>query len=116
MDQKELFLRIPINAIMDRRIGRTALLLYGVLIDAADELGVVQGMTVAMMAMRCNVSEKTIRRAEHQLAAAGYIWIEPTGRASEIYVTHSLNPMKKSAIEEFRRLECKAFLEKEGIA
>lgn len=99
----EMFIRIPISAVMDRRLSRSTLLLYGVLIDAADKFMQVINLTTAEMAARCKTSEKTIRRAEAQLVECGYIEIFRTGRASQISVLHYLQPLQGSAIEAHRK-------------
>lgn len=101
LDRSELFVRIPISVLLDSRLSRSAILVYTVLIDAADKLGVLQGCTITDIAQRAGISEKTVRRAESQLVGAGYIAVHRTGRASCIEVLHNLRPTIRSSIETY---------------
>lgn len=101
MEKHELFVRLPVSALLDSRLSRSALILYAILIDAADSCGICQGITIGAMAARTGLSEKTIRRAEAQLMRCSYIMIHRTGRASLIEVLHNLRPMLRSSIESF---------------
>ncbi len=102
MERNEMFIRIPIAALLDPRLSRSALIVYAIMIDAADKWGVLEGLTVAAMAERCGLSEKTVRRSEAQLAAAGYIAVRRTGRASTIEVLHNLRPLIRSSVEYYQ--------------
>lgn len=101
LDRTELFVRIPISVLLDERVSRSALVVYAVLIDAADKYGVLQGCTIASIAQRAGISEKTVRRSEAQLVDAGYIAVTRTGRASIIQVLHNLRPTVCSSIETY---------------
>jgi hypothetical protein len=92
MNKEQYYVQIPVQAFCDARLTRAAICVYGVLIAAADKLCKVEGLTVDEIATRCCIGEKTVRRAEAQLCAAGYIKIEPTGRGSVIWVSHDLRP------------------------
>jgi hypothetical protein len=105
MERNEMFIRIPIAALLDNRLSRSALIVYAIMIDAADKWGMLEGMTIAEMAARSGLNEKTVRRSEAQLAAAGYIAIHRTGRASTVEVLHNLRPMIRSGIDYYRNQE-----------
>ena len=101
LEKTELFVRIPISVLLDERVSRSALIVYAVLIDAADKYGVRQGCTIAESAQRAGIAEKTVRRSEAQLVAAGYISVHRTGRASCIEVLHNLRPTIRSSVEVY---------------
>lgn len=97
---EELYVKIPIAALLDERMTRSSIVLYAVLIDAANGSGILEGMTIAELCRRCGgCAEKTIRRAESVLVELGYIAIHRTGRASVIEVLHSMQPTRTSMIE-----------------
>lgn len=98
MLKDEVFVRLPVRALLDTRLSRSALVVYAIMIDAADKCGMLEGMTIAEIGRRCGISDKTVRRAEAQLMAAGYIIVHRTGRASCIEVLHDLRPMIRSSI------------------
>lgn len=101
MRKDEMFVRLPVKALLDDRLSRSSLVVYAIMIDAADTWGMLEGLTIAELARRCGVSEKTVRRAEAQLMEAGYIEVHRTGRASSIEVMHDLRPMIRSSVEYY---------------
>lgn len=101
MLKDEVFVRLPVQALLDTRLSRSALVVYAIMIDAADKWQMLEGLTIAEISRRSGVSEKTVRRAEAQLMAAGYITVHRTGRASSIEVMHDLRPMIRSSVEYF---------------
>lgn len=105
MEQSQLFVRLPLQALKDQRLTRSALVLYAVMIDAANKWLVLEGITIRELASRSGLSEKTVRRSERQLVDLGYIYIRRTGRASVIDVMHNLTPMRKSTYETYEALK-----------
>lgn len=101
MCKDELFVRLPVSALLDTRLSRSALVVYAIMIDAADKWGILEGLTIAEISRRSGVSSKTVRRAEAQLMDAGYIIVHRTGRASQIEVMHDLRPMIRSSIDYY---------------
>lgn len=108
MDYNEYYVRIPLQAFTDSRLTRAAVCVYAVLISAADQYGMCDGLTVDDIAARSCLNERTVRRAERQLCEAGYIKVEPTGRSSVIWVRHDLRPLD---YDVFAAAEAAAFRE-----
>lgn len=101
MLKDEVFVRLPVQALLDTRLSRSALVVYAIMIDAADKYCMLEGLTIAEISRRSGVSEKTVRRSEAQLMAAGYIVVHRTGRASVIEVLHDLRPMIRSSVDYY---------------
>ena len=102
--EKELFVRLPLRAIMDERLHGSALIIYALLIDAADENGIA-AISLDELSSRSNRNEKTVRRAERVLMDAGYITVYRTGRESLIAVHHGLQPMRRGAVARRKHRE-----------
>ena len=98
---KQYFVRVPLTLLYDDRITKSALLLYAVLMDTADQYG-MQIVDIDTLAARCRCSGKTVRRAEAQLCAAGYISVYRTGRASLIQLTDTELIRSSSGIQAYR--------------
>lgn len=105
--KKELFVRLPVSALLDERLTRSALIVYAVLIDAADANGMTE-ISIAAIAERSGVSPRTVRRSERALMDAEYIRVYRTGRESVIAVQHKLRPMRTAAVRTYKRKEGKA--------
>lgn len=101
MDKQELFLRIPVEAIMDKRLSRSALIVYAVMIDAAGKWLIMHDTSIDQIAIRSHMSSRTVRRAMSQLVDAGYIAVHRTGRCSVIDVIHYMRPTVKSTIQAY---------------
>lgn len=86
MQSNDYFVRLPVSVLMDSELSRSAILLYAVLLDLADQYGIIQGMTLDDLANRCRCSPKTVRRSERQLVDKHMITIDRTGRASMICI------------------------------
>ena len=107
MESTEYYVRVPVSVLMDKRLSRSSVLLYAVLIDYADRWGVVSA-TIEQLAVRCKLSERTVRRSEAQLVAAGMLEISRTGRASMLRLTNEgIRIQSYSAIDQYRKAVAK---------
>lgn len=105
MQRDQLFVRLPLSALYDDRLSKSAVLLLAVLIDTADQYGMRQTY-IDTLADECHASPATIRRAEAQLCDAGYITISRTGRASLLRVLIDTVPIRQtSGIQAYKRKE-----------
>lgn len=86
MQSNDYFVRLPVSVLLDPELSRSAILIYAVLLDLADQYGIVQRMTIEDLADRCHCSPKTVRRSERQLVDKHMIEIYRTGRASMISI------------------------------
>lgn len=83
MKKDDYFVRIPISILRNESLTRSSILVYAVLLDAADCYG-MQFIGIDELARRCRISPATVRRSERQLVEAGLITIARTGRESLI--------------------------------
>ena len=87
MKSEEYYIRIPIKMLQDNRLSRSAIAVYGVLLDEVKPpLNMTDRLSIAAIAQRAGIHSATVRRAERQLVEAGYIRIDRTGRESMIWV------------------------------
>lgn len=80
---KKLFVQMPLDLLMNKRLTRSSVILMTVLMDIADSNGIVD-RTIDQLARYTGLSEKTVRRSERELCDIEAIRIERTGRSSLI--------------------------------
>ncbi len=104
MDKQEYFVRIPVSVLMDKRLSRSAILLYAVLIDIADQYGIVYDITIDRLSSRTGLSDATIRRAERQLCEAELLTVSRTGRGSLLAIQkNGIKIQNFSAIDLYKK-------------
>ena len=94
--KKKGWVRLPVEALRDERLSRSACVVLATIIDRADEDG---GATLssAQIARACGCSERTVKRCTAQLDELGYILIErEAGKRSRYVQCDVLNPKKRA--------------------
>lgn len=87
------FVRLPIEAIEDKRLTRSAMIVLAIIIDRSDN-GSCKA-SAKMLAKDANVSEISAKRAVKELEQLGYITvIRRTGGTNE-YIQNDILPPKK---------------------
>ena len=103
MKKDDYFVRIPISILRNEDLTRSSILLYAVLLDAADRYG-LQFISIDELARRCKISPATVRRSERQLVDAGLITVTRTGRESLIGIVGMQSMLRQvSGYEAFKR-------------
>ena len=87
MEKSEYFVRIPIEMLLDKKLSRSALLIFAVLLDYAEPTTGTCELQISELSFRAKISPATVRRAEAQLVEQGWIEIQRTGRASFFALT-----------------------------
>lgn len=83
--QQKLFLKMPLDLLLDKQLPRSAVILMTVLIDLQDLNGCVD-RTIEDLCRYTGLSEKTVRRSERELCDREIITITRTGRSSMIWI------------------------------
>ncbi len=108
MQSNDYFVRLPVSVLMDPELSRSAILIYAVLLDLADQYGIIMNETIDSLADRCHCSPRTVRRSERQLVDKGMISIDRTGRASLICVKGMQQMLRQvSGVREYVRAKRK---------
>ena len=103
MKKEDYFVRVPVSILLDKRLTRSSVLLYAVLLDKANQYG-MSNCTIGELAVESGLSPHTVRRSERQLVDAGLLEIERTGRASLLILKgHTLDIKEYSALDSHRR-------------
>lgn len=84
--QQKLFLKMPLDLLLDKQLPRSAVILMTVLIDLQDQNGCVD-RTIEDLCRYTGLSEKTVRRSERELCDREIITITRTGRSSMIWIS-----------------------------
>lgn len=94
---KQDWIRLPLAALRDDRLGKTACCVLALLIDRQDYAAAdgSVALTLADAAAYCGCSRRTAERAVAELETAGYIERHRTGRASRYLVLQGLPPKRK---------------------
>lgn len=103
MDAQQYFVRVPVAVLMNKQLTRSSVLLYAILVDYADQWGVIEA-TIDQLSHRSGLSSATVRRSERQLVDAGLLAISRTGRASVLSLTaEGIRIQSYSAVEQYRK-------------
>ena len=104
MDSSKGFIQIPTKILYDERIGTTAKLLFGIIVDLADENGCAEVTIQRLQKLLHCKSDKTVRLAEAELHNAGYIQVIRTGRASWLWLSTEYQTHRRfSALDWYER-------------
>lgn len=94
--KKRGWVRLPVEALRDERLTKSACIVLATIIDRADSEG-GSSLSAAQIARACGVSEHTVRRCTAQLYEYGYIIIEKvSGKRSRYVQCDVLNPKRSS--------------------
>ena len=99
----KLFIKMPLDLLLDQSVPRSAVILMTVLVDLQDAQGCVQ-RTIEQLCRYTGLSEKTVRRSERALCDKGIIEITRSGRDSMIWISAAYRSGRDySAIVQYRR-------------
>lgn len=107
---KKLFIKLPTELLLDRRVTRSALILAAAMIDLQDDCGCVD-QRIEDLSRYTGLSDKTVRRGLRELYELGVLQrIDRTGRGSyhwltEQYCTHREYSAIKAQLAADRRAE-----------
>lgn len=83
--KKRGWVRLPVEALRDERLSKSACIVLATIIDRADTDGGA-ALSVAQIARACGCSESTVKRCTNQLYELGYIVIERNAGKRSRYV------------------------------
>lgn len=91
------FVRLPVAALQDGRLSRSALIVLATVIDRTTEEGVCE-LSTAQIAAAATVSERSVARALNQLEELEYITVmRRAGRKSKICHNDILPPKRRNS-------------------
>jgi DNA-binding transcriptional regulator PaaX len=102
--KEKLWIKLPIKLLMEYELSCKDIVLLAVLIDLSDRWG-ISYTSLYTLSKLCECSERTVRRSEARLVAAGLIEVARTGRESCISITDMslISENEWSAIRQYRK-------------
>lgn len=96
MARSGAFVRLPVTALQDSRLSRSALLVLATIIDRTTDDGACE-LSAAQIASAAAVSERSVARSLSQLEELDYITVvHRSGRKNKIYHNDVLPPKRRA--------------------